>query len=111
MNANIPWTLRLLQPFHRTITLDYGIVLSGSLTLILDDDKRAVLNAGDVIVQRGTIHGWVNEGTEWARVFFVLLRKSRVSNLLMKNSRKVSIAAKNVQIGDKVLGPDFRILP
>jgi len=93
-------SLRLLEfppggapsPFHRTVTLDYGIVLSGSLTLILDDDKRAVLNAGDVIVQRGTIHGWVNEGTEWARVFFVLL------------------PAKNVQIGDNVLGTEFHIL-
>lgn len=78
----ILWTLRLLQSFHRTVTIDYGIVVSGSLALILDNDKRAVLRTGDVIVQRGTIHGWVKEGTEWARVFFVLLRKPRVSYLL-----------------------------
>lgn len=40
-----------------------------------------VLNAGDVIVQRGTIHGWVNEGTEWARVFFVMLSLRMFSGL------------------------------
>lgn len=48
----------------------------GSLTLILHDDKHAVLSAGDVIVQRGITHGW---GTKWAHVFFVSLRKPRVS--------------------------------
>lgn len=45
------------------------------MTLILDDDKHVVLNEGDVVVQRATIHGWKNEGTEWARMFFVMLRK------------------------------------
>lgn len=49
------------------------------MTLILDDDKHVVLNEGDVVVQRATIHGWKNEGTDWARMFFVMLRKSLLS--------------------------------
>lgn len=48
----------------------------GSVTLILDDDKRVKLNAGDVIVQRGTIHGWYNESDEWAHMYFVMIRES-----------------------------------
>lgn len=43
--------------------------------MILDDDKRVTLKAGDIFVQRGTIHGWHNEGTEWVRMYCVMLRK------------------------------------
>ena len=63
------------QPFHRTLSLDYGILTSGRLTLILDDDQRVVLSAGDVFVQRGTIHGWLNEADEWVRMYYVMLRE------------------------------------
>ena len=49
--------------------------MRGSITLYLDDDKRVVLNEGDVLVQRGTIHKWVNEGTEWCRLFTIMLRE------------------------------------
>lgn len=45
------------------------------LTMILDDDKRVTLSAGDIFVQRGTIHGWHNEGTEWVRMYCIMLRK------------------------------------
>ena len=65
-----------LKPLHRTITLDYGILISGSLTLILENNERTVLRPGDIVVQRGTLHAWENEGTEWARMYFVLLRES-----------------------------------
>ena len=63
------------QPFHRTLSFDYGILTHGTMTLILDDDKRVVMHPGDVIVQRGTIHAWFNEGTEWTRMHFILLRE------------------------------------
>src|SRR5262249_46847062 len=49
--------------YHRTSTIDYGVVLQGTLTLELDDGE-VTLNAGDVFVQRGTIHNWINRGTE-----------------------------------------------
>ena len=57
---------------HRTASIDYGIVLSGEITLILDDSE-VILRAGDVVVQRGTDHAWANRGDVPARVVFVLV--------------------------------------
>lgn len=58
---------------HRTQSLDYGVILSGSIVLELDDDATVTLHAGDVLVQRGTIHKWINEGTEPCVMAFVLI--------------------------------------
>lgn len=58
---------------HRTKTLDYGIVLSGSIVLELDDGVEVTLAAGDVLVQRGTIHNWINRGAEPCTIAFVLI--------------------------------------
>jgi quercetin dioxygenase-like cupin family protein len=63
---------RSRSPMHRTETVDYGIVLSGHVRLVLDDGETA-LSAGDVVVQRGTDHAWVNPGNEPARMAFVLV--------------------------------------
>ena len=53
---------------HRTDSIDYAIVLSGEIDVPLDDSV-VHLKAGDVLVQRGTIHNWVNRGTEpWHRL-------------------------------------------
>jgi mannose-6-phosphate isomerase-like protein (cupin superfamily) len=57
---------------HRTRTLDYGVVLSGEIDMLLDDSEVR-LRAGDVIVQRGTNHAWVNRGSEPCRIAFVLI--------------------------------------
>ncbi len=57
---------------HRTETLDYVMVLSGEIDMELDASV-VKLKAGDVMVQRGTIHRWVNRGTQTARVAFVLV--------------------------------------
>ncbi len=62
----------LQSPVHRTASIDYGIVLSGEITLILDESE-VTLRAGDIVVQRGTNHAWANRGTEIARVVFVLV--------------------------------------
>jgi quercetin dioxygenase-like cupin family protein len=69
---------------HRTDSIDYAVVMSGEVDMELDDTK-VHLKAGDVLVQRGTIHNWVNHGTEPCVIAFVL------------------IAAKPVTVGDKVL--------
>lgn len=57
---------------HRTETIDYVIVLKGQLEMLMDD-SGVTLSAGDVMVQRGTNHSWINRGPEIARVAFVLL--------------------------------------
>ena len=69
---------------HRTDSIDYAVVMSGEVDMELDD-TTVHLKAGDVLVQRGTIHNWVNRGTEPCVIAFVL------------------IAAKPVTVGGKVL--------
>jgi mannose-6-phosphate isomerase-like protein (cupin superfamily) len=69
---------------HRTDSIDYAVVMSGEVDMELDD-ATVHLEAGDVLIQRGTIHNWVNRGTEPCVIAFVL------------------IAAKPVTVGAKVL--------
>jgi hypothetical protein len=57
---------------HRTETLDYGIVLEGSLTLVLDDSE-VELKQGDIVIQRGTNHAWCNRSGKRCRMAFILL--------------------------------------
>ncbi len=61
------------SPMHRTQSLDYGIVLAGEIDLELDQGRRVSLEVGDVVIQRGTIHAWINRGSSPARMAFVLL--------------------------------------
>jgi quercetin dioxygenase-like cupin family protein len=69
---------------HRTDSIDYITVISGEIDMELDD-STVHLQAGDVMVQRGTIHNWVNRGTAPCVLTVVL------------------IAAKSVEAGGKVL--------
>jgi uncharacterized cupin superfamily protein len=58
---------------HRTQSLDYGIILEGSVDMLLDSGERQSMKRGDVAVQRATMHQWINTSeTEWARIMFVL---------------------------------------
>lgn len=57
---------------HRTDSIDYKVIISGEVTLYLDDTK-VVCHAGDVIVCRGTNHAWVNEGKVPCRSVTVLV--------------------------------------
>jgi quercetin dioxygenase-like cupin family protein len=59
-------------PMHRTETIDYVIVLAGEIDMETDDSTIR-LKAGDVLVQRGTNHAWINRGSEPARVAFILI--------------------------------------
>lgn len=58
---------------HRTMSVDYGVILDGEIDLVLDDGARTTMRKGDVIVQRGTIHLWNNRSDANCRVFFVLV--------------------------------------
>ncbi|EMD82407.1 cupin domain-containing protein [Pacificimonas flava] len=61
------------HPFmHRTETVDYGIVMEGEITLLLDVGET-VVRAGDIVVQRGTNHGWANRSGAPCRICFVLI--------------------------------------
>jgi quercetin dioxygenase-like cupin family protein len=64
---------------HRTDSIDYAVVISGEIEMELDDGITVKLKAGDVLVQRGTIHNWVNRGTEACVVAFVLISAKPVS--------------------------------
>ncbi len=57
---------------HRTDSVDYATVISGEIDMELDDSV-VHLKAGDVLVQRGTIHNWVNHGKEPCVIAFVLI--------------------------------------
>jgi quercetin dioxygenase-like cupin family protein len=57
---------------HRTDSIDYAVVMSGEIDMELDD-SMVHLRAGDVLVQRGTIHNWINRGTEPCVMAFVLI--------------------------------------
>ena len=69
---------------HRTDSIDYAVVMSGEIDMELDDSV-VHLKAGDVLVQRGTIHNWINRGTQPCVIAFVL------------------IDAKPVEVGGKLL--------
>ena len=69
---------------HRTDSIDYAVIVSGEIDMELDDTS-VHLKAGDVLVQRGTIHNWVNRGSAPCVIAFIL------------------IAAKSVEAGGKVL--------
>jgi quercetin dioxygenase-like cupin family protein len=69
---------------HRTDSIDYAVVMAGEIDMELDD-TTVHLKAGDLLVQRGTIHNWVNRGTVPCVIAFVL------------------IAAKPVEVGGRVL--------
>lgn len=57
---------------HRTETVDYGIVLEGEITLILDEGET-VCRQGDIVIQRGTNHGWANRSDRNCRIAFILI--------------------------------------
>ncbi|KAL6705856.1 hypothetical protein ACN47E_006316 [Coniothyrium glycines] len=62
-----------LSPMHRTVSLDYGVVLEGEIELVLDSGETRKLVRGDVAIQRGTMHAWRNlSSTKWARMMYVL---------------------------------------
>ena len=65
--------LPITHPFmHRTRTVDYAIIMSGEIDMMLDDSV-VHLKAGDVVVQQATNHAWINRSHQPVRVMFVLM--------------------------------------
>ncbi|PVH95072.1 cupin domain-containing protein [Periconia macrospinosa] len=82
---------------HRTVSLDYGCVLEGEVDLLLDSGELRKMRRGDVAIQRGTMHQWINRSaTEWVRMLFVL-----------QESKPLTIAGET--FGEELAGmPDVR---
>ena len=57
---------------HATRSIDYAIIMSGEIDMLLDESELH-FKAGDVLIQQGTNHAWVNRGTEPCRIAFVLI--------------------------------------
>ncbi len=57
---------------HRTESVDYGVVIEGEVTLVLDDSEVA-LKPGSVVIQRGTNHAWANRSSKPCRMLFMLV--------------------------------------
>ena len=64
---------------HRSNSIDYAIVLEGSILMQLDDGAEVTLNAGDTLIQRGTIHNWINNGTAPCTIAFALVAAAPVT--------------------------------
>jgi mannose-6-phosphate isomerase-like protein (cupin superfamily) len=73
---------------HRTDSVDYAVVMAGEIDMELDDGVVVHLKQGDVVVQRGTIHNWVNRGKIPCVIAFSLIaarpvvRKGRALNAM-----------------------------
>lgn len=81
-----------LSPMHRTVSLDYGVVLEGEVELVLDSGETRAMKRGDVAIQRGTNHAWRNASpTNWARMMYVLQE------------------SQPIQLGGKALGEDYGV--
>jgi uncharacterized cupin superfamily protein len=62
------------HPFmHRTRSIDYVLIMSGEIDMLLDDGVAVHVKAGDVVVQQATNHAWVNRGTEACRIAFIMI--------------------------------------
>lgn len=66
---------------HRTDSIDYAIVLSGQMDMLLDDGTEVRLMPGDTLVQRGTAHRWINRGTEPVVMAFVMIQSVPVEGV------------------------------
>jgi quercetin dioxygenase-like cupin family protein len=63
---------------HRTDSIDYIVVMSGEIDMELDEGESVHLKAGDVMVQRGTVHNWINRGTEPCVMAVILIHAKPV---------------------------------
>ncbi|KAJ5774887.1 Cupin 2 conserved barrel [Penicillium paradoxum] len=67
-------------PMHRTVSIDYGVVIEGEVDLLLDSGASRQMHRGDVSVQRGTAHSFRNRSnSEWCRMLFVYLPMQKLS--------------------------------
>jgi quercetin dioxygenase-like cupin family protein len=59
---------------HETPTVDMGVILSGRISLVLEDASVIELDTGDLFVLRGAQHTWVNASEESCVMCISLVR-------------------------------------
>ena len=69
---------------HRTESVDYGVVIEGEMTLMLDGGAQVPLKPGSVVIQRGTNHAWANRSGKPCRMLFVLIDGAYAPELAAK---------------------------
>ena len=69
----------LERRMHRTDSIDYIVVMSGEIDMELDNGVEVHLKQGDVMVQRDTIHNWINRGTETCVMTVILIHADPVT--------------------------------
>ena len=57
---------------HKTNSIDYALIMEGEIDMLMDDTE-VHLQAGDVVVQRGTVHAWANRGSAPCKIAFILI--------------------------------------
>lgn len=67
------------EMYHSTASIDFAIVLQGEIWAVLDTEER-LMRQGDVLIQRGTAHGWLNRTEEPAILAFVLIGGTEASS-------------------------------
>lgn len=65
-------------PMHRTLSIDYAVVLTGEIVLKLDSGEERTLRSGDYIIQGGASHQWVNRTSEPCRTMFVSIGAEKI---------------------------------
>ena len=68
----------LQERVHRTDPIDYIVVMKGEIDMELETGEEVHLKAGDVMVQRGTVHNWINRGTEPCLLAVILIHANSV---------------------------------
>ncbi len=72
--ANLQLDLTSRHPgMHRTESVDYALVMSGEIVMLLDDDSETHLKAGDVVIMQGTYHAWANRSDKPCTIAFILV--------------------------------------
>ncbi|MNW20048.1 Cupin domain protein [compost metagenome] len=57
---------------HQTASLDYIVIISGEIYLITDIEET-LLQAGDIVIQRGTNHAWSNRSDQMCLQLAILI--------------------------------------
>lgn len=68
------------EHFHETLSIDFAICVLGQMELKLDSGETRIMNPGDMVIQRATMHSWQNpSSTEWCRLVAIMMPAKSLS--------------------------------